>query len=106
MARQQMDFSIWAAIADKTCLPASFQTTLRIDFHLYFVAELSSNILASVLKKSMLILDEPGFLGTIRTALKKMIRLGGASTSFKRLAILHSRDESGATILSLERSEI
>jgi hypothetical protein len=81
MALQQMDFSIWAVIADKTCLPASFQTTLRIDFYLYFVAELLSNIPASVLEKSMLILDEFGALRTIRTGLKKMLRLRGVSTS-------------------------
>lgn len=44
MALLQMDFSIWAVIADKTCLPTSFQKMLRIDFYLYLVAELLSVI--------------------------------------------------------------
>jgi hypothetical protein len=51
MALQQMDFSIWAVMADKTFLPDSFQKMPRTDFYLYFVAELLSAIPVSVLEK-------------------------------------------------------
>ncbi len=93
MALQQMNFSIWAVIADKTFLPTFFQKMPRTDFYLYFVAELISTIPASVLEKSTLILDEFGSPPEIRHGLKQMLRLRGVSTSFKRLAIVRSRSE-------------
>jgi len=74
-----MNFSIWAVITDQTCLPTSFQRMLRIDFYLYFMAELLSVIPAPVLEKSTLILDEFGSPTTIRTGLKKMLRFRGVS---------------------------
>ena len=92
-ALQQMDFSIWAVITDKTGLPTSFQKMLRIDFYLYFVAELLSVIPAPVLEKSTLILDEFGSPTTIRTGLKKMLRLRTVSAHFKRIAISRSQSE-------------
>ena len=93
MALQQMDFSIWAVIADKTCLPTFFQKMPRIDYYLYFVTELLNTIPTSVLEKSTLILDEFGSPALLRSGLKKMLRLRGVSVGFKRLAISRSRSE-------------
>jgi len=93
IALQHIDFSIWAVLADKTCLPTSFQKMSRTDFYLYFVAELLSNIPAAVLENSTLILDEFGSPITIRTGLKKMFRLRGLSAGFKKLTIARSRSE-------------
>jgi hypothetical protein len=93
MALRQMDFSIWAVIADKTSLPTSFQKMSRTDFYLYFVAELLSTIPAPILEKSTLILDEFGSPTSIRAGLKRMLLLRGVSASFKRLTISRSRSE-------------
>jgi len=90
---QHMDFSIWAVIADKTCLPTSFQKMSRTDFYLYFVSELLSNIPTAVLENSTLILDEFGSPITIRRGLKKMLRSRGVSAGFKKLTIARSRSE-------------
>lgn len=92
-ALRQMDFSIWAVLADKTFLPTSFQKMSRTDFYLYFVAELLSTIPAPVLEKSALILDEFGSPTLIRSGLKKMLLLRGVSASFRRLTISRSRSE-------------
>lgn len=105
-ALQQMDFSIWAVIADKTCLSTSFQEMSRIDFYLYFVAELLSDIPASVLEKSTLILDEFGSPTAIRTGLKKMLRLRGVTSGFKRLSIARSRSEPLIQIADLAAGSI
>jgi hypothetical protein len=90
---QQMEFSIWAVLADKTYLPTSFQKMSRTDFYLYFVAELLGAIPSSILEKSTLILDEFGSPPEIRQGLKQMLRFRGISASFRRVAIVRSRSE-------------
>jgi hypothetical protein len=76
IALRQMNFSIWAVIADKTFLPTSFQKMSRTGFYLYFVAELLCNIPSSVLEKSTLILDEFGSPPEIRQGCTSSEHLG------------------------------
>jgi len=88
------DFDARAIVVDKTALPDTFRVMASIDFYLYFVAELLSQIPASKRQDGALLLDEYGSAPRVRTELKRVLRARGVEHGFRRILVRRSHRES------------
>jgi hypothetical protein len=88
------DFEAWGILVDKTTLPDTFQFMSGLDFHLYFIAELISQIPFERRAEGMLILDEFGSAEQTRRALIHVMKTRHIQHGFRRISIRRSQSES------------
>ena len=87
------DFEAWGIIVDKTTLPDTFQFMSGLDFHLYFIAELISQIPFEKREEGTLILDEFGSAEHTRRELIHVLKTRHIQHGFRRISIRRSQSE-------------
>jgi hypothetical protein len=92
-ALEGADFEGWAVVVDKTTLPDPFRVMSRLDFYLYFVAELIRVIPADRRDGATLILDEFGSAAQVRADLRHILKVRSIPRQFKRIMVRRSRSE-------------
>jgi len=86
-------FDSWAIIVDKTILPDAFKLMSSMDFYLYFVTELIHSIPEAKREGATLILDEFGSVDQLRMEMRRVLKIRGISSHFKRVLVKRSRSE-------------
>jgi hypothetical protein len=102
----EAQFDSWAIIVDKTILPDSYKLMSSLDFYLYFVTELIRSIPVAKREGATLILDEFGSVNQLRTEMRRVLKIRGISSRFKRVLIKRSRSESLIQIADLVAGSI
>ncbi len=87
------DFEAWAIVVDKTTLTDAFKTMNGLEFYLYFITELLSNVPARKRENATLILDEFGSTPNMRIELRRIMDARGMPRHFKRVFIRSSARE-------------
>ncbi len=87
------DFEAWVIIVDKATLVDVFQVMSGLEFYLYFVAELISQIPIEKRKGNLLILDEFGSPEKTRLELHRVMKTRHIQHGFRRISIRRSQSE-------------
>jgi hypothetical protein len=93
-ALKDANFEAWGIIVDKTTLPDTFRFMSGLDFHLYFIAELISQIPFAKRSEGTLILDEFGSAEQTRKELIHVMKTRHIQHGFRRISIRRSQSES------------
>jgi len=99
-------FESWALVVDKTILPDSYKVMSSLEFFLYFVTELIRTIPPEKRTGATLILDEFGSGDWLRTELRRVMKIRGIPSLFKRILVKRSRSEPLIQIADLVAGEI
>lgn len=91
----------WGILVDKTILPEAFKAMSGLDFYLYFVSELISQISDYKREGGTLILDEFGYPDQTKDELKRIMKARNISHGFKRISVRRSKSESLIQIADL-----
>jgi len=92
-ALRRADFEAWALVVDKTSLPKIFQSTRRLDFYLFFIAELLQTIPEEMREKATLVLDEFGGEPDLPLEFRRYMKRMNIPRHFSRVLTRRSKSE-------------